>query len=1198
MQVKMSSSGIFLLVFAAFFCTLFCLPKQVTYVDSINGHDNLSCIRSQVQPCQSLEYVQSHMKPDPNGSVVIEICEPGTNLTKALKFTNFTNISIRGEEGMNLTSIHCNTSSSGLSFYNVIGLTLNFIQLSNCGAEGNSTTYDPHTQKGLIITSALYILNCTDVNISNSVVYGSNGTGISMYDTNGKVYIENTDVVESFVRTSRPDLASGGGGMHIEFTYCTPGIVSNTCTRTGQNKNSIYTIRNCMLSGNMASKSKHLQSSSSTSWYNGRYIGSGGGTCLIFASNATNIDVTFYNCTFQDNYAQWYGGGLKIIFLDSVRENGVSLVKTKFLNNSVSNNAMGGGLQVSFRFYKLALGHLDDDDLPENNSIVITSCEFMYNHANSGGGVNVFSAELPLQDVSSAVNFSDCSWTGNTALYGAAVHIMPGVWASVNEGHYPRLRFSNCNISSNKVVPALSKVVPDMGFQSQVNGVGAFFSTQLSVIFHGETRFWSNTGTALYLSESIAKFSDFSQVTFDSNNGTKGGGISVMGRSFLVVGAFCYFTFINNTARQLGGGIYFQSTDSNPHQPCFIYRGFNISNSTFNFSSNRADGGRGHHMYVSSITSCNADCTLNSTYGCIGNFIFYNPHNQTNSTATLPTNFSTSNRLSSLTIFPGLSYQLPLVVKDLLGNNVSNVSYEAALVNKHSQSKICIDPAFNYISNNTINVQGQQKENATLRLDALSTDISLLMEIMLVDCPPGYVLNGGKCECGASSYYGVKKCDPEAYIMYGVWMGPCDGAGIIICTSDCPLGFCTHNTAHNEAELYYPVPLNASLLERAICSPSRTGTNCGECKVNRSVYFNSWTFNCGKEDNCYLGVIFFILSTIAPLTILFLVITIVDMNFVNGWNGFILYTQLVNSFYIYANGVIRFPALPYSVMESVLFVYSFFNLDFFDSNLFSFCLWKGATVIDILMVKLGSTCFALTLVFLTVFVLRQRKLTKYCPCFFRRRYTLINGISAFFILCYAQCSRTCFHMLDSVCLYDEHFICTRKIVFLNGNASLHLLAYFVVAIFLLFIVILPPVLLFFYPLFFRLLGFCNLSESRVVVYLWRLMPIQLLDSFQNPFKNNYRCFAGLYFLYRTSALLMHVLTKNLMQFYSAVQLQLVGMIVFHAVIQPYKERVHNVIDLLLFLIWHLSMEYHCTTMARMLATETVQLLHIIELLCG
>ena len=129
----------------------------------------------------------------------------------------------------------------------------------------------------------------------------------------------------------------------------------------------------------------------------------------------------------------------------------VLLVEAVFSNNIASNLTMGGGLQISFQFYLLALGY-SEDGTPANNTVNLTLCKFMYNDANSGGGVNIFSIKIPSLDTHSAVYFSDCSWTGNTALlYGAAVHIMPGVWASVYEGHYLRLRFSNCNISSNKV---------------------------------------------------------------------------------------------------------------------------------------------------------------------------------------------------------------------------------------------------------------------------------------------------------------------------------------------------------------------------------------------------------------------------------------------------------------------------------------------------------------------------------------------------------------------------------------------------------------------------------------------------------------------------------------------------------------------------------------------------------------------------
>ena len=996
--------------------------ELVIYVDAVNGHNDSSCLQPRGPPCQSLEYVQQNVKSVTNHSVVIEICNPGINLIAALVFEDFVDLSITGAGNMNQTTINCSTFYSGLSFFNITGLSLSFLQLTNCGAKGNSTVLNPFTHKILILTTAIYILNCTDVTINNSVLRRSNGKGISIYDTNGQVVIENTDILESFVRNTNPDLVvGGGGGMFIEFTKCTPGRVSNSCIHDkGHNSNAVYTICNC----NFFLNAVNATTNSSNIWY--WPLSSGGGAFISFASNATNITMKLINCVFQSNYASHYGGGLKVKFQDSVQNNKVSLINTMFSCNKVLS--MGGGVQILFNFNK-------DNQFLNNNIVSFTLCDFKNNTAHSGGGVSILTSQIPLSDTQSAVTFSNSTWTSNTALYGSAVHIMPGVWASETDNHYPLFMFSNTNISSNKVIPITiitteaKRVVPaaeDKRLPTWTNGAGAFFCAQINIIFSKITHFLSNNGTALYLSGSIARFKASSQVVFDSNNGTNGGAIALLGQSFLFLQSPSTFSFTNNTARQLGGGIYFQSTSQNAQEPCFIYSGFRPENSNVTFMSNRAGSGRGHHIYVSSFTSCDAFCENESIYDCIGNFFFNDPDNQT-ATATLPTKFSqNSSDIGPLMVFPGLSLPLPLIVTDLENNSVSNVVYEVVLKNKHSQ--IQTDPEFKYISNNTIKIQGLPQGNATLHLDVLSTDISLLMEIMLAQCPPGYVLENGKCECGDAYYYGILKCDSEAFLQYGMWMGQCSDTGTKLCTSFCPWGYCILG------EFYQPLPLDASVLEQTICSPTRTGIACGSCKTNHSVYYNSWTFECGKEDKCHLGVLFFILSTLIPLTILFLGIIIFDANVVNGWNGFLFFTQIVTFLPIHANGMIYFPTLnTFKVLDSTLFIYTFFNLDFFDYHSLSFCLWKGATVMDILMVRLGCICFALGLVFITVFVLKQHKLAKYFPCLLRRRYTVINGLSAFFTLCYARCAWICFTILVPTCLYNDNFKCPKTVTFYSGD---------------------------------------------------------------------------------------------------------------------------------------------------------------------
>ena len=878
---------------------------------------------------------------------------------------------------------------------------------------------------------------------------------------------------------------------------------------------------------------------------------------IVLGGDTSSVSISISDSTFQDNYVESCGAGLLIVLYHSSNNNTISVIGAVIQNNTVgSQEEVGGGLQILYS--TCFVGTATPSTIPTRVKFV--SCAFDNNKAYSGGGVNIYSNELSAGDHQRAVHFINCSWTGNTALrYGAAVHIMAGVLVSGVRAHYHPIVFTDCKFISNKIVPA---TFPEGNLQVQLNGGGAFFSNVVSVVFEGEITFENNNGTALYLSSSIASFNEESRVLFRSNSGNNGGAVSLVGRSCLYLNGPSTFTFFNNHARNLGGAIYSISIDATVYQPCFIDHPIHTNKSFFTFSGNRADRDQGDHIFVSSLYSCTLYCN-NSTedvFGCIGVFTFSDPQHKTYTTP--PTHFSLSEKPVSL--FPGLFLKLPLNASDSDGNTVPNVSYQASIAG--NDSAMWVDPAYEYVSANTISIMGEPGENGTLQLDALSTNISLLLEIVLQKCPPGYVMQDSKCICSASTYYGLLTCDPETYIRYGVWMGECDH--LALCTADCPDGFCSYNTTDTTRSLYHPLPMDVDKLEEAICPHARTGTICGSCIANHSVYYNSWYFYCGREDKCSLGPLYFILSTIAPLTCLFLVIILLDANFASDWNGFLLFTQIVHNTYLYANGTIRLPHTEFLIFGWLMYIYGIFNLEFFQTNQMAFCIWKGANVMDIMMIKLGSISFALCLVLLTVCVLNHRRIARYFPCLLRRRYSVVNGISAFFILCYAQCVNTCYKVLVSTCIFDKDHNCLKYVILHGGNMEPfkgeHLKYALVAMIFLLCIVSLPPVLLIFYPLFFRLLGLCHLSESQFATRLWRMMPLQLLDSVQNPFRDNCRFFAGLYFLYRVLIPLLDLTVGNLVEYYAGVELILLVIIAMHAAFQPYKSKVRNIVDLLLF----------------------------------
>ena len=125
--------------------------------------------------------------------------------------------------------------------------------------------------------------------------------------------------------------------------------------------------------------------------------------------------------------------------------------------------------------------------------------------------------------------------------------------------------------------------------------------------------------------------------------------------------------------------------------------------------------------------------------------------------------------------------------------------------------------------------------------------------------------------------------------------------------------------------------------------------------------------------------------------------------------------------------------------------------------------------------------------------------------------------------------------------------------------------------FLVFIVILPPSLLLVNPVLIKCVAFCqsqNYCSSPCSRYwLNKLLLIDLkplFDSFQGCFKDNCRCFSGIYFLYRLVILLIRVIFPSLDIFYIATEFVLVIFLIFHSSVQPYQKRWHNILDTIIF----------------------------------
>ena len=1046
----------------------------------------------------------------------------------------------------------------------VKNLTIRSITIDQCGALRESTSVDPQKPNETDrLSVAVYLLNCTDVCIWRVDIQSSHGTGLSMYDTNGTVNIE----FSTFTNNSAVQSKVGGGGLHIEFTICSPGIAGICSGHNGSNQLSKYTLRRCTFSYNNASSKPDRQTYILP--YTSTAIprtGKGGGLYISIGLNAKHNSITIAACNFTNNTASFVAGGMLVEHLNSVQNNKISVSQTKFLGNVCfeRQTCTGGGIVVGFAFYVQSRVH---GIVPRGNSFSCSNCTFEDNQGYMGGSLAIIvSKEVCSSKERTSITFSDCSWKNNTSPIGAAVYVSPSVWDLGNEGFWPILLFSNCTFESNSAFQKLKP--PSNGVSMFSISHGAFFISELRVKFEGRTTFRNNIGSAVYLSASILEFSNGSMVSFDNNAGHNGGAIAMYASSVIHINNDSIFYFTSNKAYSSGGAIYtsvvaaLQSTYHN----CFIQSMSrkHLTNSTLYFKENHANT-NGHSIFASTLKPCKSLCTKPSSIKnpeailqCIANFTFVD---NTSSIATRPHLFTLHEPIP-VKVIPGSEYRLNISVSDEANNSLSGVVYEAVI---QSNESVHMDPAYSEVSNNVINILGKKDDHAVLYLD--TSDISLAFNITLVECKPGYIPQNNKCKCAASEYWGLANCDPS--IKHGYWMGFCSSSSKTLCTTICPYGFCSYHEMNPNASIH-PLPNNSNLLDSQICGPYRTGRVCSHCAENCSVYFHSWKYSCGPEDLCYLGWCFYLISEILPLTLIFVTIMVFNISFTSGHvNCFVFYAQILDALATNANGAVEYPYFIEIIRTILTFFYRPFNFDFFYLEGLSFCLWKGATVMDALLMKYATVGFALVLVVLTILIAKYKCAKfKIFKTFDTPNSVLIHGLSAFLVLCYSQTARVTFQILAFFCLYSTNSKCEIKVVqrisYMTFLGEEHIKYAIVAILVLIFMIIIPPLLLILYPLVFKLLGLCKLSESKLAGILWRVMPIQLLDSFQSSFKDNFRFFAGLYFLYRACLLATYAYFQGLLQFYTFVELQLILVLAVHAIFQPYKKKIHNIIDTLLF----------------------------------
>lgn len=1119
-------------------------------------------------PCCSIEYVASEYGSNVS-NLTIHLPRKNINISQLVFFHNISYLSIIGYSKkstlrcIKFTSTNNSKRSldSGLRFVNVKFLKISNVRISDCGAKHFSVN-------GTAIKAAFAIVNCSGVLLVNIELRNSIGTALFIENTSGNVSLINMSVIDLTIKNKKIKVKPATSFAQGVFIY------SNTSANSAH-----YMIKNSQFV-NLTTptyKSYDVRSVVDTTDWLG--YGLGGGLSLVFDGDSMQTAVSVINCTFKNNFAPW-GAGMYIRFQKNASFNSVFIVNSIFENCTALT--AGGGLVVCLA-----------KRICKGNTVYVHNSTFKGNTAKFGAGTFICALHnnFARRETDVFIKFHNCSWIENTAKYSPAVDISPTRFDHHSNGALPLPVFENCHFTRNMITSYKRTAETKSSFVLS----GVFVITKFTVKFSGIISFDSNFYTALLINSGQIVFQENAHINFINNTGIRGGAISLNGFSSILINDNSTVNFLNNSATEYGGAIFYYPIEQREFfegRVCFLkYSGIPNTpvenrNIIFVFSGNSASIS-GSSIYSTSFFSCYYSYrghigthNVSEFFEEIGDFSFENASNIAPFLGTAEHQITNMDRRNQfLFTLPGMPLPLPIVVYDELKQDVRSEFFTR--VKKLSNATAFINNP--YTVNKTVVLYGTPNENTSLIISSQHTyrSIQYEIDIVLLPCSPGYYHDTVKLSCQCSYrnkfklYIGIKKCNDNnftAVIQKGYWAGYHDHSDELY-TAHCPFEFCVLN---NLADAEHSLPNSSKALSTFMCGSTRRGVLCGKCEKGFSTYYHSRKFSCGRSENCSYGMILFILSELLPVLIFFTIVVIFDISFSSGArSGFIFFCQMVtilpSEFITITSGQ------PHEYLTvGYKFIYGIFNIDFFSIESLSFCLFKNATVMDALAFKYITSLFALVLVLLLTIGFN------YCSCFDKlcgalkkkiaTKETVLHGLSAFLVICYAECVRVSFFILRVKILKGAGEVSGPYVAFYGGVnyfEGSHLLYVIPAVITLGTIAFFPPMLLLFYPSTLKLLKLCKLSEHRLVSRTLRITRINALmpmfDVFQGCFRDNYRFFAGLYFLYRVGLLVPYSFSQNLFECAVVTELVLVIILGLHSAAHPYKEKRYNVTDSLLFL---------------------------------
>ena len=532
---------------------------------------------------------------------------------------------------------------------------------------------------------------------------------------------------------------------------------------------------------------------------------------------------------------------------------------------------------------------------------------------------------------------------------------------------------------------------------------------------------------------------------------------------------------------------------------------------------------------------------------------------------------------------PGMSHNLSFVAEDDIG------AHRKAVFFVHSTSdSVVVANTSTYLSDKSVKLLGSPRQTCQLNFQTISTRIlSFSLNTTLTRCPPGFYLpktsdpSNRLCRCSIydknKRYSEIPYCNEatlQAYLQPHFWAGYIRNNSVLV-TGRCPASYCFTN---GTKKLALPTEANNEKLNHLICSPTnREGILCGQCKQGYHIYANSKVYKCGRCTVLH-GKVIILFSKFVPLVIFLITVMLLDINLASGpLNTFVFFSQMLPALDLQASGQIAMASAARPFVDVYRFCYGVFNLEYFES-LESFpdvCTIRYKSALTSVALDYIVAFLPVIIIFLVwlamyisgycIFMGQRSCLGRMgnCLCQIYDRLkpnislseSFFRGLVTFLILSYAKITTVTLSILTPVYLSGPGDKRYDVMTSLDGTQEYfgpgHL-PYAIPAIVVLIIfILLPLATMFMYPRVCNCLG----------LHVHRIMPF--FDALQVAFKHNCCYFAPLYFVYRLILVTIFTFAPEVQQRYVLQQVFCIGILILHVMAQPYKEALHNKVDIFL-----------------------------------